>query len=90
MCDFCNVKPGEEQFGYTFAPTILWTKVKRLENNMLQLVFGYGEDPNDQAWLHALYCPMCGEKQEIQYERIKEKSKHETDVFPSGKSDHRI
>lgn len=80
MCDFCNVKPGEEQFGYTFAPTILWTKVKRLENNMLQLVFGYGEDPNDQAWLHAFYCPMCGEKQEIQCHGFESKYIFEDDL----------
>ena len=80
MCDFCSVKPGEEQFGYTLAPTELWTKVKRLENNMLQLVFGYGEDPNDQAWLRAFYCPMCGEKQEIRCHGFESKYIFEDDL----------
>ena len=65
MCDYCDIKPGEERFGSTFAPTLCWTKTKRIQNGMLQLFFGYGEDPHDEIWMRLDYCPYCGEKQNI-------------------------
>ena len=72
MCDFCNIKPGEEQLGYTVGPTLCWTKTERHKNGMLQLFFGYGEDPNDRIWMRLYYCPYCGEKQEIKHRKIGE------------------
>ncbi len=65
MCNLCDVERGEERLGYTFAPSMCWSKIRRLNNGMLQLVFGYGEDPNDTAWCRLDYCPRCGEKQEV-------------------------
>lgn len=65
MCDFCNVKPGEEQLGYTIGPSMCWSKVQRMKNGILKLIFGYGEDPNDTIWHRIDYCPYCGEKQTL-------------------------
>ena len=65
MCEFCNIKPGEETFGYSLAPTMCWSKIERLQNNRLQIIFGYGDDSHDQLILPLKYCPYCGKKQII-------------------------
>ena len=65
MCEYCDIKQGEERIGSSIAPTLCWTKLTRTKNGMLQLYFGYGEDPNDKIWMRLDYCPYCGEKQTI-------------------------
>ncbi len=65
MCNYCNIKPGEEFFGYSLAPSLCWVKTERLQNNRLEIVFGYGEDSHDRLILPVDYCPFCGEKQNL-------------------------
>lgn len=60
-CSLCGMKKGKRIVLSPFAPSMCWLETSKLNNGLIQMKFGYGDD-FEHIYYMPKYCPECGRK----------------------------